>query len=128
MALLSRRKLSEHVATRLAGGDNTQVVMKELAAYLLDSRRVKESELIIRDIEAALLSRGTVLVTTVSARPLTDESRQAIESLVRDQYQDVKRVVFREQIDPSVIGGVRLELPGKQLDTTVRARLEKLKV
>lgn len=128
MARLSRRKLSEYAAARLARGDDTQTVMKELAAYLIEARRTNEAELIVRDIETALLSRGTALVNTVSARQLTDEARQAIESLVRSQYDSVKRVVLREQIDPSVIGGVRLELPDKQFDTTVRARLEKLKV
>lgn len=128
MATISRRKLSEHAAERLASGDAVPAVMKELAAYLLETRRTGEAELIIRDIEAALLSRGTALVTTVSARELTGEAREAISSLVRSEYDGVTQVVLRAQIDPSVIGGVRLELPGQQLDATVRAKLEKLKV
>lgn len=123
---LSRRKLSEYVADRLAKGDNAKVVMKELAAYLVDTRRTRETELIIRDIEARLLVQGVALVTVTSARTLTSEAKQSIEALVKAEQSEVTKVVLREQIDESVIGGVRIELPGRLADFTVRAKLDKL--
>lgn len=123
---LSRRKLSEYVADRLAKGDNTKTVMKELAAYLVDNRRTRETELVIRDIEARLLAQGVALVTVTSARTLTSEAKQSIEALVKAEQSDITKVVLREQIDESVIGGVRVELPGRLADFTVKAKLDKL--
>lgn len=125
---LSRRKLSEHAAGRLLAGDSVQVVMKELAAHLIDARRTRELELIVRDIEAQLLTHGTALVTAVSARTLTAEAKQAIEQLVKRERPSVQRVILREQLDESVIGGVRIELPGAIGDFTVKAKLDKLTV
>ncbi len=125
---LSRRKLSEYVAGRLLKGDSTKGVMKELAAYLLETRRTRELELIIRDIEARMLDSGTALVTTISARQLSSEAKQAIEELVKSARPKVKNVILREEIDESVIGGVRIELPGSIADMTVKAKLDKLTV
>lgn len=123
---LSRRKLSDHAATRLLKGDSVKTVMKELAAHLVDTGRTRELELIIRDIEARLLASGTALVTVVSARELSDEAKQSIEQLVKAEQSNVKQVILREQIDESVIGGVRIELPGSVADFTVKAKLDKL--
>lgn len=123
---LSRRKLSEYVADRLAKGDSVKGVMKELAAHLVDTRRTREAELIIRDIEARLLKQGVALVTVTSARALTFEAKQLIETLVKTEQSSLTKVVLREQIDESVIGGVRIELPGRLADFTIKAKLDKL--
>lgn len=128
MATLSRRKLAQRAANRLQAGDSKASVLKELAAYLLDTKRTKESELIVRDIESMLASGGIVVGTAVSARKLSMESLQTIEDVVRQQYGANSQVVLRERIDESLIGGVRLELPGRQLDASVKAKLEKLTV
>jgi F-type H+-transporting ATPase subunit delta len=111
---------------RLLKGDDAKIVIKELAAYLLDGRRTREAELIVRDIEARLLANGTALVTTTSARELSDESKRSIKELVKTEQPGVKDIILREQIDESVIGGVRIELPGKLADFTVKAKLDKL--
>lgn len=123
---LSRRKLSDHAATRLLKGDNVKVVMKELAAHLVDTGRTRELELIVRDIEARLLASGTALVTVISARELSGEAKQSIEQLVKAEQSNVKQVILRVRIDESVIGGVRVELPGSVADFTVKAKLDKL--
>lgn len=125
---ISRRKLATHAAKRIASGDSVQAVLDEMAAYLTDARRKNEAELVVRDIEIALLSQGIVLGTAVSARPLTDVAKNELEAYVKSAYVDVKTVTLREVVDTSVIAGVRLELPDKQLDSTVASKLEKLKV
>jgi F0F1-type ATP synthase delta subunit len=127
MALkISRRKLAKWSADRLVSGDPMKNVMHELGAYLIDSGRVREIELIVRDIKIALLASGTVLVRTTSARPLSSEAKQSIESFIRDSYGAKASVVFDETIDVSVIGGVKLETPDKQIDATIKTKLEKL--
>ena len=87
---------------------------------------VRQVGYVVRDIEARLLESGTALVTTISARKLSDDARHAIEALVKNDRAGVKSIVLREQIDESVIGGVRIELPGGIADYTVKAKLDKL--
>ena len=126
MATISRRKIANRVATRIAAGDSIDTVTKELGAFLIDQRRTKEADLIVRDIETILLSNGIALVTAISARELTSETKQSIETLVKQAHPKVKSVYIREVIDESVIAGVRIELPDQIIDATVRAKLDRL--
>lgn len=126
MAKLSRRKLAGNAADRLAAGESKKTVLRDVAAYLIDSGRTSEATLVTRDIEAMLLERGTAVGTVTSARPLTSAALKSIESFVRQTDSRIKQVVLREQVDETLIGGVKLELPGSQLDATVKAKLDKI--
>lgn len=128
MAKLSRRKLAGNVAARISAGENQKTVLRELAAYLIDSGRKKEASLVVRDVEAMLLHTGTAVGTVTSARPLSKTALSSIEEFIKEHDSAITDVVLREQIDESLIGGVRLELPGSQLDASVKAKLEKLTV
>ena len=128
MAVLSRRKLAKRAVGRLKAGHDKRHVLSELAAYLVDSGRTREADLIVRDIESRLAHEGTVVGTVVSARTLTSQARNDVEALIKHHYGEKSQVVLRERLDESLIGGIRLELPGRQLDASVKAKLEKLTV
>lgn len=125
---LSRRKLADHAAKSLADGEPTASVLEQLAAYLIDTKRTAEAELITRDIQTALLQHGIALVTAVSARELSAESRTDITAYTKQLYEHVSRVEIQEQIDTSLIGGVKLLFPDQQLDTSIKHTLDKLTV
>jgi F0F1-type ATP synthase delta subunit len=126
--IISRRKLASQAARRIADGEAKDDILREIAAYLIDSGRKHEASLIARDIETALIQNGIVIGTVVSARALSSDAKQSIDSFVKDHYDNVKAVVLRERVDTSVIGGVRIELPDRQLDVTVAYKLDKLTV
>jgi F0F1-type ATP synthase delta subunit len=128
MAHLSRRRIADSAAKRIASGEPKTSVLREVAAYLIDSRRTRETELIARDIETALIDRGVIVGTVVSARKLTASAKEMIDSFVKHHYENVKTVVLRERVDESLIGGVRIELPDRQLDASVANTLDKLTV
>lgn len=123
---ISRRKLASWTAKQLAAGNSAQSVMRRLGAFLIDTRRTNEQSLIVRDVEIALLKEGSVLVNATSARPLSTEAIASIETFVRDEYGTDAKVIIEQHIDESVIGGVRLMTPNKQIDATIRTKLEKL--
>lgn len=126
MAKLSRRKISSNIAARLASGESSKTVLRELAAYLIDTGRKREAPLVVRDVEAMLLDQGTAIGTVTSARPLSSASVATIESYVKQSQPGIKKVVLREEVYEQLIGGVKLELPGRQLDVSVKARLDKI--
>lgn len=128
MAKLSRRKLSGNAAARLANGESKKTVLRDLAAYLIDSGRKSEASLIVRDIEGMLMDAGTAVGTVTSARPLSKASLTSVESFVKANDARIKRVVLRERVDESLIGGIKLELPGTQLDASVKAKLDMITV
>lgn len=119
---LSRRKIAEYAADALMAGKSTATVLKQVAAYLYESRRTAEVDLVVRDIEQALADRGVVVADVTTAHPLSKEAKMHIASLVKSS-----RVQLRETIDESVLGGVRVQLPGKRFDGTIRHKLTLLK-
>ena len=68
---------------------------------------------------------GVVEATAVTAVPLTPSVRQKLEDKLRAVTG--RQIDLQLRVDPSVLGGVRLELEGKQFDGTVRQRLDGLR-
>lgn len=118
---ISRRKLAEYVAGRVIKGD-AKKALDELAAFLVETRRTDELELLVRDIEQELADHGVVVADITTAHPLSDSLKEGIKELVGG-----KTLQVRETIDESVLGGVRVDIPGKRFDGTIRRKLTALK-
>ena len=121
-ARISRRKIADYAAKRLIKGEKTGLVIKDVAAFLIDARRTREAELVVRDIEAALADRGVIITDVTSAFPLAESVKEEVKKLVGG-----KQLVLRETVDPSVLGGIRLVTPGKRLDATLKRKIQALK-
>ena len=63
-------------------------------------------------------------VTAVTAVPLRDDLRARLEEKLGAKAGCT--VVLKNRVDPAVLGGVCLEYPGRQLDDTLRTRLESI--
>lgn len=120
---ISRHQLAKATAASLKAGDQSAIA--RLAAYLVDHGRQSEADLVIRDVEQALVEHGIVLADVTSARALSDKTRRHISDFIKDK-SGASQIVLREKIDPDVIGGIRLVFAGKLLDATVATKLERL--
>lgn len=67
---------------------------------------------------------GILRVSAVSAVPLTQEQTGRLAEKLSQITQ--KTVVLTQRTDPSCLGGVKLTYDGKQIDGTVRSRLDSL--
>lgn len=117
---LSRRKLAQYAADQLQAG-NKDTLLTQLAAYLIETKSERRLGLLVRDIEAALAEKGTVVAEVTSATPLTNDIKTAIARLLKTEDLHI-----RETIDASVLGGVRIEASGRRYDGTMRRKLNKL--
>ena len=115
---ISRRKLALYVADAIEAKQRLGAILAEVAAYLVDSKRTREAELLVRAIEDELAARGIVIAHVVTARPLAKELEQAITKMI-----DAREIHLDAEVDPSIIGGVRVETPGKLLDATIKRKL-----
>ena len=126
MTRLSRRAIATYVAQQLTTGTDSKKVVLQLAAYLVDTRRTKELSLIIRDIQFYLSEAGSVSGVITTATTLTAETKKAVEKYIKQQT-GATTVALDSFIDPSVIGGVKVSIPGRELDATVSRNLTTLK-
>lgn len=120
----SRRKIAAQVAERLLAGNKNAVT--ELAAYLLDTGRVRETDLLVRDIETALAQRGVLLADIASSRALSGDAEKQIQKYLKSKT-GASTIHLRETVDPTLLGGVRVSIPGSELDSTLRHKLNQLK-
>jgi F0F1-type ATP synthase delta subunit len=100
---------------------------EEVAAYLLDENRTGELDSLSRDLVDYRAENGIVEVTAVSAHPLNTQALKEVKIAVKQLYPDVQQVIIDQRLDVDQIGGVRLEFPGRQLDLSLRAKLNKFK-
>lgn len=118
---LTRRKIALHVAEKLLAGVPTAAALKSAAAYLVETGRTRETELLVRDVEDVLAEKGVVVADITTAFPLTDALRSDVRAMLGGKPQ------LRELVDPSVLGGIRIDLPGKQYDATIQRKLTALR-
>ncbi len=71
------------------------------------------------------LDHGIVPVTAYTAVPLSDELRRKLTAKLSTVTG--KTIELDCRIDPETLGGVRLDFDGKQVDGTVRRRLEDIR-
>ncbi len=119
---LSRRKIAEYVAAKAHNGVVPESVLLEVAAYLYESRRLRETALVVRAIEDALSDRGVTVATVTSARPLDAQLRAAVTTQL-----GTSEVHLREVVDENVIGGIRLQTPDASYDATLAHKLNGLR-
>jgi len=123
---LSRRAVAAYVATGLIDGKNKKALLTQLAGYLVESKRTKELDLIVRDIEFNLAEKGHVNATITSAYDLSTETKKALEAFVKKKTNATK-VSLSNMVDPSVLGGIKIATAGRELDQTVAHQLTVLK-
>ena len=71
------------------------------------------------------LDNGILPVTAITAVALTaDQTRKLTDKLSRITAKQVKLL---NKVDPAVLGGVRLDYDGKQLDDTVSHRMDAIR-
>lgn len=68
---------------------------------------------------------GILEATVTSAVALTDAQKAALGKKLSDMTG--KKVDLTEKVDPSLLGGLRLDMEGQRFDGTVQNRLDKLR-
>ena len=123
---LSRRVLAQYYGEELLAGKDQSVLAQQLGAYLIDSKRTKELELIVQDIEFYLASKGVVMAEVTSAFELSSATEASIKQMITDST-GAKEIHLHTTVERSVLGGVKISIPGKELDSTAARKLSTLR-
>jgi F-type H+-transporting ATPase subunit delta len=117
-----RKKVALEVADQLELSAST----RNLIAILVEKERLSYLQSVIAHYHLLLDAlRDRVNATLIVPQALDDGKREEMTELVGKLYG--KQAVLTEQIDPSIIGGVIIEVGGKVYDGSVRTQLQGLK-
>lgn len=122
-----RVRIASTIADHTLSSGASKVYAKEIAAYLLSERRVGELDSLLRDVQADWAHRGYVEIIARSTYPLTKTVSQDIIARMKPFFADADSIVVTEVIDPSVIGGVQIQLADRQLDLSIEGKLNTFK-
>lgn len=122
-----RHILAEAIAHRTLNVLDARELAREIAAYLLVERRVNELESILRDIMQYRADHGVLEAEVVTAHEVQNHVLTEVEQLLQAAYPSAKDVHVTNRQDPSVVGGLRVDMANEQLDMTVAAKLATFK-
>jgi F0F1-type ATP synthase delta subunit len=122
-----RTKLARLIADKTLAGGSSKKFDREIAAYLLGERRTSELNSVLRDVQADWAEAGHVEVIARSAHSLTASAKADIIKRIKPLYPNAQRLIVTEVHDPTIIGGVRLNLADRQLDLSIRSKLDTFK-
>lgn len=81
----------------------------------------------IRDFQALLSRhRGEVVAKVVSATPLSERQMQALSDALRRTAG--RAVIVEAEVDPDLIGGLKVRIGSRLVDATLKTRLQNLKI
>jgi F0F1-type ATP synthase delta subunit len=124
---VSRRHLAEVIGERTLQVRDTRKLARAVAAYLLDTHDTDDLESLIRDVMEYRASHGVVEAVAISAHELSPDIIHDLEAILKREHPKAKHVRVIPRQDPSVVGGVRLQLANEQLDLTVRDKIDQFK-
>ena len=122
-----RKAIAGYIADKTLKDAPSDKFINEIAAYLLEERRVNELNSIVRDVQSDWAKAGRFEVIATSAFPLAGDVKTDIIKQLKEFFPDAKTIKLYEVIDPNVIGGVKLTMAEQQLDLTLEAKLNKFK-
>jgi F-type H+-transporting ATPase subunit delta len=127
MANFSRRQLAEYAANQLLDGEPVNKLAPFIAAALIESKKSNDTELLAKDIAWELENRNESADANItSAVPLTESLRAQISKIIKEKT-GVKDVNLQENIDETVLGGVKIETATHTWDKTIARQLAELK-
>jgi F-type H+-transporting ATPase subunit delta len=97
-----------------------------LAKLLIDSNRVREIGAIVDEYEAlADVAAGRVRATVTTAIELTAHDRDRVASELSKRLG--KEISLRIEVDPKILGGLKLQYGDHLVDASVATRLQQLR-
>jgi F0F1-type ATP synthase delta subunit len=120
--MTTRTQVAEFLATRME--DNRETVIKEAAAWLVATKKVRQAEYLVNDVAKALHRKGYLYAKVSSAHELDDTIRQQVETYLHELGR--KHVEVEYRIDERLIAGIKIETPTEELDASIRMKLDSL--
>jgi len=123
--LTGRDKKATQVETLL--GDKSSSVTLNLMTTLAGNARLAETTKIADTyVQLMKAKRGEVEATIISADPLTKAQTDAVATAMKSQVGKGKTVVLSTKVDPTILGGLQVQIGDQFLDLSVGSKIDAL--
>jgi F-type H+-transporting ATPase subunit delta len=109
------------LVTQLLGGKVAPETLRLAVQAAVEPRGLRTEQALEQYLEAAAARRRQLVADVVAASPLTEAQRSRLGTALRRIYgRDIR---INLDVDPEVLGGLRIQVSGELIDSTVLARL-----
>ena len=113
-----KEELVRALLTDRAAPETVRLVLQAATA----PRGLRTERVLLRQVEAAARRREQLVAQVVTAAPLSQQHRDRLAAALRRLYD--RPVQLNVDVDPAVLGGLRVQVGGELLDSTVLGRLD----
>jgi len=108
-------------------GDKVSNITLNLMLTLAGNARLADTPKIIETYsELMKAKRGEVEATITSAEPLTKTQTDAVASAMKTQVGEGKTVILSTKVDPSILGGLQVQIGDQFLDLSVGSKIDSI--
>ena len=119
--------LSSIISKKTINGGQSKDLPKEIAAYLLDHGRTGELSSLLRSVQEDWANDGRVEATVVSAFKVSKTTETYIKTELKKVYPNAKSITLLYEIDPKLVGGLKISTANYQMDLSMLSKLSKFK-
>ncbi|MBI3494752.1 F0F1 ATP synthase subunit delta [Candidatus Saccharibacteria bacterium] len=118
-------------ATTIAGlidqDASSRGIAKKIASYLIDTKQTLKLDSLMRDVMSVREAKGTYEINVSTAHPLTSAQTSSISAYIKKHFDNCKDVIIHQKVDPTLLGGVRIESAHYLIDKSVKSELNYIK-
>ena len=123
--LISRDAKTRKVE-ELLRGKTTSVTLNLMTVLAGNARLSSIGGITDNYVQLMKAKRGEVEATIVSAEPLTKAQSAAVSEAMGSQFPKGAKVVLKTTVDPSILGGLQIQIGDKFLDLSVASRIDEV--
>ena len=114
-----------NVINKIAENFNFNILLKNFLCFLVEKRRLFFlQKILIKFLDICSQKRGEVKARLVAAKQLNDEEVNKIKNELSKDF--TKKIKLDYKYDPSLIGGLTIQVGSLMIDTSIKNKLNQL--
>jgi F-type H+-transporting ATPase subunit delta len=112
-------------ARMIADNPESDATILIVSSLVQQTRERRVRQILSRAMDLVADQRGSMVATVVTARPLSAAQTERLSAVLSQRYG--RKIGLNAVIDPSVVGGLRVQIADDVIDASVAARLNDLR-
>jgi len=128
MATISHNDIARAIYLMSSGKSHSEQtkISQKVVDFLYRKRLLSKAPLILSQLKKVINeSEGRMVAKVSSVEKLSHQNKTHLEQALKKRYS-IKEVVFEENLDKKLLGGLRIEIGSEVIDLSIKNKIGKL--